>query len=239
MNRIKTIVIDDEQNAISSLLYELQECPEIELLASFTEVDKAEDFIASTPPDLLFLDIHMPILNGISFLKKYPHRPFEVIFTTAHIEHAFEAYKNEIIAYLLKPVSVSDIKETLSKYHKKINEKRILVDYEKNKKNKIIALNLGNKERLIQLNDILYCEAQGNYTSLFLINGERLFITHKLKYFEEQLGVNFFRIHKSYLVNLEEVLYFDKKQNLIHLKQLKPLPISRLKRREFIELLKK
>lgn len=239
MSKIKTILIDDEPDAISSLLYELNEFPEIEVISSFTDVSLAEQFILKNSPQLIFLDIHMPMLTGIEFLKKYPRKTFEVIFTTAHVKHAYEAYKNEIIDYLLKPVSQTDLRIAINKYFKKVQEKKQLIEFERIKTNKIIAVNLGNKERIVNYNEIIYCAAEGNYTHLFLTTGERLFITHKIKYFDEHLGNRFFRIHKSYLVNLEQIHFFDKKKNLIHLKSLNPLPLSRLKRKEFISLLNK
>lgn len=239
MIKIKTILIDDEQNAISSLLYELNEIAEIEVVACFTDASKAAIFIKNEPLDLAFLDIHMPKLSGIDFLKMYPNRAFEVIFTTAHIEHAFEAYKNEIIDYLLKPISLEEIKNALKKYDKKVKERKIIQEFEELKISKNITLNLGAKERSLQIDEILYCKADGNYTHLFLNSGEHLFVTQKIKFFEGLLGKSFYRIHKSYIINMNQIYFFDKKNNLVHLKGISPLPISRLKRTEFLQLYKK
>lgn len=95
MNTVKTVIIDDEKDAISSLLFEIEELPEIVVVNIFIDLSTAESFLKTQSVDLVLLDIHMPEMNGISFLRKFTHRKFKVVYTTAHVEHAFEAYKNE------------------------------------------------------------------------------------------------------------------------------------------------
>lgn len=233
---IKVVIVDDEIDAITSFQYELNQIEEIRVLKCFTNISLAETYIENEEFDILFLDIEMPFCNGIDFLKKFFFRNFQVVFTTAYSKYAFDAYKNEILDYLLKPIDVDDIRYVLEKFNKKQLEKKIIEEY-RNKKT--INIYANGQDKIIEQDTIIYCEADGNYTSIYLKGNLKYFVSHNLKYFENNLDENFVRIHNSYLVNVNFIKSFNKKSSILALIDNTELPVSRLKKKAFLDKFKK
>lgn len=228
---IKAIIIDDEKVAIKSLVWELSNFKsKIKVVKTFTCAKKAIDFLKSNKIDCLFLDIEMPKMDGFQFLEKLKKRDFAVIITTAYSEYAIKALKNEAIDYLLKPIDTDDLKLTLKKVEKFNN-----IKIKKNKEIEKIAINTDGKIIFINPNEIIFVESDGNYSSIMLESNKKVVITKKLKEVYNLLPCSkFFRVHNSYVVNLNKIDEFLKNENYILLKNKHKIPVSRYRKSEFL-----
>lgn len=217
MSEIKAIIVDDEQHCIDALKTMLQKkCPEVTVLAGVNSVTDAKQVIDELQPDLVFLDVEMPHENGFELLKRYDKVVFDVIFTTAYEQYALKAIKFNALDYLLKPFSVQDLQEALRKYHeRRLNKPDAgiapLEVFLQNMKtmqqtNKKIALPTINGLVFMPVQNIVRCESTGNYTKIFFTDRKQLLVSKPLKEFEELLtDVDFFRIHNSHLINLQQM----------------------------------
>lgn len=217
MSEIKAIIVDDEQHCIDALKAMLQKkCPEVTVLAGVNSVSDARQIIDELQPDLVFLDVEMPHQNGFELLKQYDKVVFDVIFTTAYEQYALKAIKFNALDYLLKPFSVQDLQEALRKYHeRRLNKPDAGITpieaFLQNMKtmqqtNKKIALPTINGLVFMPVQNIVRCESTGNYTKIFFTDRKQLLVSKPLKEFEELLtDVDFFRIHNSHLINLQQM----------------------------------
>ncbi|SIO54189.1 LytR/AlgR family response regulator transcription factor [Chitinophaga niabensis] len=217
MSEIKAIIVDDEQHCIDALQTMLQKkCPEVTVLAGVNSVQDAKQIIDDLRPDLVFLDVEMPHQNGFELLKLYDKVHFDVIFTTAYEQYALKAIKFNALDYLLKPFSVQELQEALRKFHerrlnKQDNSTAPLEVFLQNMKtlqqtNKKIALPTINGLVFMPVQNIVRCESTGNYTKIFFTDKKQLLVSKPLKEFEELLtDVDFFRIHNSHLINLQQM----------------------------------
>lgn len=217
MSEIKAIIVDDEQHCIDALKAMLQKkCPEVTVLAGVNSVSDARQIIDELQPDLVFLDVEMPHQNGFELLKQYDKVVFDVIFTTAYEQYALKAIKFNALDYLLKPFSVQDLQEALRKYHeRRLNKTDAGITpieaFLQNMKtmqqtNKKIALPTINGLVFMPVQNIVRCESTGNYTKIFFTDRKQLLVSKPLKEFEELLtDVDFFRIHNSHLINLQQM----------------------------------
>jgi len=216
MDHLKTILVDDEPRGISSMQKLLQiNCPGVNVVASFTDADEAIQMIKMIRPDLLLLDIAMPVKNGFELLKELRGLTFEVIFVTAHNQFMIEAFHFSAIDYLLKPVEDNLLVDAINRARKRIEEK----SGNKNIETFLHNLKQGHspqKMRLcipslkgfqvIELDDILYAESSGNYTNLYFLNKAMVCTSKPMHEYETLLeDAGFVRIHKSILVNLLHV----------------------------------
>ena len=217
---INCLLIDDEPLALSLLESYVARVPFLKLVGKFDEPLKALAFVQSENVDLLFIDVKMPDISGIDFVKSLPNKP-QVIFTTAHSEFALEGFELNATDYLLKPVSFEKfltacnrVKEHLEAKNSKGQKDR---DY--------FFINVTHKLHKIFYNDILYLEGFKDYTKIFLNNSPSpLLVLHNLKYFEEQLQKNgFVRIHRSYIVPIRMLNTISRKSVTIGAKSL---PVS-------------
>jgi len=217
MSEIKAIIVDDEQHCIDALQTMLQKkCPEVTVLAGVNSVQDAKQIIDDLRPDLVFLDVEMPHQNGFELLKLYDKVHFDVIFTTAYEQYALKAIKFNALDYLLKPFSVQELQEALRKFHerrlnKQENSTAPLEVFLQNMKtlqqtNKKIALPTINGLVFMPVQNIVRCESTGNYTKIFFTDKKQLLVSKPLKEFEELLtDVDFFRVHNSHLINLQQM----------------------------------
>jgi len=243
---IKTIIVDDEYNAREFLekLLNRYFINKFIVLDKCESVDQAVLAIEKHNPDLIFLDIQMPNKNGFELFKEIKNIDFEVIFTTAHSEFAIDAIKCSALDYLLKPINYIDLVATIKNYDAKQNKVAHLTKLQVllenletgNSEFNKIAIPTENGFELIKPNSILYCEADGNYCKLHLLNGKSLIVSKTLKHIEELLPkAIFFRIHKTYLVNLNYAVRFNKTNELlVELNNGQKLPVSVRKKEEFI-----
>lgn len=243
---LEAVIVDDEIKALQSLSWELTNfSEEINVTASFTNPFEALDYLEKNTPDCLFLDIEMPTMDGFQFIQKLTNKNFPVVITTAYNQYAIKALKNEAIDYLLKPIDSDDLEETITKI-KKFNTKnftaekleQILINFNSRSTNKRITLNTDGKLLFLESDEILYAESDGNYSTIFLVDGQKIVLTKKLKEVNTLLPEDdFFRIHNSYIINLNKIKEFLKTDGYVILKSNHKIPVSRQKKSDFLDLL--
>lgn len=241
---LHAILVDDESKALESLLWELSKFKnDITVLDTFTNPNEAIEFIKHNQVDCVFLDIEMPTMDGFQFLSHLGDEDLAVVFTTAYNEYALKALKNEALDYLLKPIDSDDLKQAIKKVKKSVSSQnltterieQILSSYN-NSSNKKIKLNTDGKLIFLDKEDILFVESEGNYSTLHLSNSKQIVLTKKLKELTQVLpDSHFFRIHNSYIVNLEKIKELIKSDNYIILESNHKIPISRQRKSEFLE----
>lgn len=243
MKTLKAILVDDEENARMMLRNFLIEfCPNIEISGEAEDVKSAVKLINKNEIDLVFLDIEMPNENGFALFDYFNKPTFETIFCTAYSEYAVRAFEVSATDYLLKPIGLQKLKEAIEKVENKLANKlydrnniNILKENLIEKEIKKIGVLIGDGIVFMDLNDILYFEAEGSYTTIHHKNGTDLTVK-KIKHFEDLLASDkrFFRIHRSYLINVTLIKKYTKKDGLsVSYDDRKLLPISREKKEEF------
>jgi two-component system LytT family response regulator len=217
---IEAIIIDDELHCLQSLSIQLNEfCPMVHLVSQCRSADEGLKAIKQAKPDLVFLDIEMPVMNGFELLEQLPTIPFALIFTTSYEQYAIKAIRFSALDYLLKPIQPKELVGAVMK----VQEERHLPLAEQfqmllKKVNGIktgftkVAVPTAEGFELVPADQIIYCEANDNYTLLFLKNDRKIIACRTLKEMEEQLqDFGFFvRVHYSFLVNLNEVTKYIK-----------------------------
>lgn len=243
---LKAVIIDDEPKAIQGLSWELSNYKdEIEVIATFTEPEKALTYLSSTDIDCLFLDIEMPTMDGFQFLEKLGPKDFAVVITTAYNEYAIQALKKEAIDYLLKPIDSDDIRDTIQKIKKFTNKvisvakfEEILLNFNDKLHNKKITINTDGKLVFLESDDICYVESDGNYSTLYLCKNKKIVLTKKLKEVANILPQDvFFRIHNSYIINLNKIKEFLKTDGYVILENNIKVPVSRQRKSDFLDKL--
>jgi two-component system LytT family response regulator len=235
MTLIKTILVDDEILNLKNLEIILNEnFPEIEILGLFQTVEDAKSFIENNPIDLLFLDISMPIENGFDLLEHFPVRDFQVIFVTAHEDYAIQAIRVGAIDYILKPILISELRIAVAK----VLEICGLIN-KPDPANKLTITYEGGKS-ILAFDEILYLKGFDNITTIYLTKNRKLTVAKTLKHFEDILEKGFFRIHKSFIVNLKVVSkILSKEAYFLELNEGTQLPVSRRNYKTLNDVLKK
>lgn len=243
---IKVLIVDDETRTreliakmIDSFGYDIETIPEGE------NVQSAIKAIEEHNPDIVFLDIQMPDGTGFDVIRSIEDKHFEVIFITAHEEFAIKAIKFSALDYLLKPVDTSELKAALDKAIASIDDKKDFTQFDALQKN----INPGEKRRLVlktqesvhvvELDDIIRCEADRNYTSFFLKDNKKILVSKTLKEYETLLAHhNFLRVQQSHLININYVDRYDKKNGgAVVMKDGSEVPLSPAKRDLFFKRL--
>jgi len=213
---ISVIVVDDEQKARETIINILGLSNlDFKISGEADSVNSAYDLINKKHPDLVLLDINLPDGTGFDLIKMFSHINFKVIFITAHEEYAIKAFKFSALDYILKPITAGDLiqavekaDETISKEENEIKINAVLSNLEKIKK---IVLKTAESIHIVQVKNIIRCEADVNYTTFYLDNGESLLVSKTLKEYSELLETSgFFRTHQSHLVNFDHILRYDK-----------------------------
>jgi two-component system, LytTR family, response regulator len=226
---MKALIIDDEEPARQLIKSYLSGNKEIEIAGEFADGFSAVKAIDEIKPDLIFLDIQMPKLNGFEVLELISHKP-AVIFSTAFDEYAIKAFEINAIDYLLKPYSKDRFEKALSKaissiQNNEVQEVKLKTILKSNEEKpeilNRIAVKTGTKVHLISTEDIVYIESEGDYVKIN--TKETFYLKEKpLKYFEIHLSADqFVRIHRSYLVNVSDIArieYYDKETHIVFLK---------------------
>jgi two-component system LytT family response regulator len=221
---ITAVIIDDEEISLQALGEKIKKhCPDIRILKLFSKPDNALKEMPDLKPDVVFLDIEMPKINGFTFLKKLSPVNFEVIFTTAYSEYAIEALRISALDFLLKPIDVKQLayaydrlKERLKNkiHHLEFIDQQIQLFLQYNHPSTQIgkiALPALNGLEFVNVNDIIRIHGENVYSVYFLVNGNKIVATITLKETESMLSRHgFFRVHKSYIVNLNYVSRYIK-----------------------------
>lgn len=243
---IKAVIVDDEPKAIQSLSWELNNFNgDIEIIKTFSNPEEAIDYLNNNQPDCLFLDIQMPTMDGFQFLDRLDNRDFAVIITTAYNEYAMQALKHEAIDYLVKPIDSDDLKLTLSKIKKfkdRLSNSSKIIEALENFNSKFgkkkITLNTDGKLIFIDVEDIVLVESDGNYSTLILENAPKIVVTKKLKEVNAILPDHyFFRIHNSYIINLNKIKAFIKNEGYVIMSNNHKIPVARQRKSDFLEKL--
>ena len=247
-NMLKAIIVDDEQNSRETLKLMLERyCPQVDVVAMSDSYESALEDIRYHKPDIVFLDIQMPDGNGFKLLEQFKEIDFFVIFTTAYEEYAVKAFKFNAIDYLLKPIISEDLIKAVEKVKKTMgtgtidvyNIKHILNEIKNQKKSKKIVLSTQEGMHIVDTENIVRCESDDYYTKFFFLDGTTMLISKTLKEHEELLSdSDFFRPHKSHLVNLKYVKSYIKTDGgSIIMNDGKEIPVSRRKREKILEIL--
>jgi len=241
---MKAIIIDDEQHCITTLRWNLKEyCPNVKVVATAQNGSEGIFLINHHRPDLVFLDVEMPQMNGIDMLEQVKDISFDVIFTTAYDHYAVKAIKLNALDYLLKPIDKDElIKATERVQNKKTltSKKQIesLTEMQKQKVTDRIALSTNAGLQFINLNELIRIEGDGNYCNFILKDKKRILISKKLGEAEDILKENelFFRAHKSYIINLKFVeKYIRGEGGEIIMEDGTSIALSRNRKDEFLE----
>lgn len=220
--------------------------PEITVAAAVVNPVEAIEKIVALQPDLIFLDIQMPVINGFEMLKQLPQINFSIIFTTAHDQYAIEAIRFSALDYLLKPIDAEELKAAVERfrlqqsktsntslYQNLLNNIRV-----ENRQDFKLALPTSEGTFFFSPDDIIRLEGDNNYTRFFFSNGKPMLLSKTLKEYDEILSNHgFLRIHKSHLINKKHVVSYTA-DGMIQMKDLSKVEISRRRKEEVTAALK-
>lgn len=244
------LLVDDEPhaNALLGTLLKKHFSSLIRVVATAQSIQEARTFILSNKIDLVFLDIHMPEENGFSLFNYFPEPTFDVIFTTAYDNFAIQAFKYSAFDYLLKPLDLEALEKTIQRYLSKKTILRLqkeqislLSSYinRSEEENKRMFFNTTSGIEMPFIKDILYIKADGNYCEMLLKSesGSRnIVVTQSLKEIQKRLPPTlFFKTHKSFIVALNAVIRYDKKEKIAHLTNGSKVEVSYRKEKLFLE----
>ena len=239
---IKAILIDDEASCTETLAIELQAyCPNVEVIGKYNSAKDGLLAIQRDKPELVFLDIEMPWMNGFELLTSVGEITFDVIFVTAYDEFAIKAFKFSAVDYLLKPIQKEELINAVNSAIKNSEDKALknLLNQVADKNQTFNKLALPTMEGLVfvPLEDILYCQSDSNYTTVVHKDGATTVVSKSLKSISEILeDHSFFRIHQSYLINLQYVSKYLKGQGgEVVMSNSKHLPVSRSKKEDLLK----
>jgi len=241
---LKCLIVDDERKSRESLKILVDDfCENIRVVALCQNVAEALLAIDEHKPHVVFLDIQMQGETGFDLLEKLKKIEFEIIFTTAYSEYAIKAFKFSAIDYLLKPIDIEELKKSVSKVEKKVVDSfptrlENLVQNLKAGPNHRLKLALPSSDGLVfvKVEDIIYCEASSNYTNIFMADGKKYLVSRTLKEYEDLLSdQDFFRIHNSYLINLNSIKkYVRGEGGYVVMTNDKSLDVSKRKKEGFL-----
>lgn len=244
---INAVIVDDEAHACQALALLLKKhCPDVRVAASCQDPRKAVATVETIKPDLVFLDIEMPHMNGFSFLEKCNPASFDVIFTTSYDQYAVKAFKFSALDYLLKPVDANELRAAVQKYRERSQPvSRQQLDillaklHQPAASSSRIALPTMEGLQIIPVESIIFCSSNSNYTILTLKDKQKLTVSRTLKEIEEMLEEHrFLRIHHSYLVNLDEIKkYFRGEGGTVLMSDGSVVDVSRAKKETLLKKL--
>lgn len=242
---MKAIIVDDEIDAIQTLEFLLQNyCPDIEIVGKATEIFEAKEVIIDEEPDLVFLDVIMPRGTGFELLGFFPQRDFDVIFVTAHNEFAINAFRFSAVDYLLKPVDQDELITAVRKVKDRRGKRQdinmeVLMDNVLSNKPKKIAVSNLEGINYINIDEIICVQAEGSYSIIHQTDGRKIILSKNLKEYETLFhSYDFYRVHNSYIVNLQYVERFNNKEGaIIEMRNGLEVPISRRKKDQFLKIM--
>ncbi|NLU37433.1 MAG: response regulator transcription factor [Bacteroidales bacterium] len=244
---IKSIIIDDEVNGRENLRGALERyCHEIVVVGDANSVLTGIEAINQHHPDLIFLDIEMPDGNGFKLLEFFERPEFGIIFVTAYDHYAIQAIRFSAIDYLLKPINIIELKKAVGRFcsSRKEQSEMIMQQFKQNflvdSPSKKIALPTAEKIEFREVQSIIRCEGEGNYTHFIFNDGTKLLISRSLIEFEEILeGFGFIRTHKTHLVNQRHIKSFNKTDGCsLTMSNGQNVPVSRRRKEEILGKLK-
>jgi two-component system LytT family response regulator len=246
-SHLRTILIDDELNSLQNLQNKLEKyCPAVKILAAIQKPEEAIQIIRQQKPDVLFLDIEMPKMNGFRLVEELGDFEGEIIFITAYNNFAIDAMRISAFDYLVKPVSIADLQNAIARLQQqkskhtreRLNVLRQSIEENKSQENKI-AVPTNEGLEFIVIKNIIRIESSTNYSRLYLINGQPVLVTKLLKDFEEILmPYRFFRVHNSHLINLNYISkYIRGEGGQVVMENGDVVDVSRRRKEEFLGVL--
>ncbi|MBO0593638.1 response regulator transcription factor [Cellulophaga sp. E16_2] len=244
MSKITAIVIDDEIANIKGLQQKISKLfPDIEVVNTFQKPEDAIVELQKNQPDLVFLDIEMPRINGFDLLTKLTKINFQIIFVTAYNEYAIEAFKQNAVDYVLKPIANDDLITAVNKAKDIINQKAqnesntkllsLLTEHVTNNNKLLIPTVKGIS--FIPYNEVLHIEGYEGYTKIHLLNNTTITSSYNIGKFANILDNPFFKCHKSHIVHLDKVRSFEN-EGYVVLENGNRVPISKTYKKTFIDL---
>jgi two-component system LytT family response regulator len=243
---LRCILIDDEETGIETMkLLIKKHIPDLNVVGEATVARKGIELIENFKPEIVFLDINMPEMNGFELLDKLRWRSFNLIFTTAYQEYGLKALKQDAMDYLLKPVGHRDLRAAIDRVKQRMSEQQ-----EDLKRFEYISLNNLSKYytgrlaihskkgvEYIDPNEILFFESRSHYTMVYLQDEEVIHTTRTLRDFETQFcaNLNFMRVHHSFIINLHKVVRYLKEEDRIVMLNLQKIPVSKSRRASFMQ----
>lgn len=239
--KLRAIIVDDEKHGLETTSILIQKfCTDVEIVAQISSPIDAIEVINREEPDLLFLDISMPQLNGFELLSVLTYREADVIFTTAYDEYALEGFKHGAVHYLVKPIEAEDLVESVNRVRKKrMEQKPTPISLSQLGLKPKIPISSLNGVELVEVEQIIRCESDGNYTTIVLPQ-RKITVSKTLKEIERQLTdfPYFFRLHNSHLVNLNHISkYIRGEGGSVILTNQEEIGVSRSKKTELLEVL--
>jgi two-component system LytT family response regulator len=245
---ITAIIIDDERKGRHALQQKLTDyCPQVNVVAEAENGSEGLKLIEQHDPAIVFLDIEMPMMNGFEMLQHLPDKNFHLIFTTAYDQYAIKAIKYAAFDYLLKPIDIEELQVTIKKAEEQIalnNTAERLDTLSQNlaSKNQLQKIAIPTMEGLLFFNvsDIVYLEAESNYTTLHFINHPKLVASRTMREFEDMLPADiFFRTHNSFIINLNYIKrYLKGDGGQIEMQNGHFVDVARRKKEEFIKMIR-
>jgi two-component system LytT family response regulator len=246
---LRTVIIDDEYHIRDTLVNMLEmNCPDVRVVGQASGVVSGIATIKELQPELVFLDIQMKDGTGFDLLQAMPTIDFKVVFVTAYDHYALQAFRFSAVDYLLKPVNPEQLKEAVTRAGNLIHEdfnKQMKVLEENLKSvtnnNKKIILRTAESIHLLDVGNIICCDSDSSYTTVHTVEGEKIIVSKTLKDYEEMLTeCGFYRVHKSYLINLTHIKRFDRQDGgYIVLTNGLKIPVASRKRDEMLGMLEK
>jgi two-component system LytT family response regulator len=255
--KLRAAVVDDEAFGRENLINLLKQyCPDITVVGTAESSAGARELLANTAVDVLFLDINMPGESGLSLLESFENTHLQVVFVTAYDQYSIRAIKAGAFDYILKPIDIDELQETVAKLVKSHEEResqhRELEKYRQSmhdlsgtlsRKKLPDKLNIPHSKgiKIVNINDIVRLSADNNYTDLYLQNGQKLVVSRTLKDFEDVLDPeSFFRIHKSHIINIEHLKeYLSDYNGFVLMSDGVKIEISRRRSPAFLQFLTK
>jgi two-component system LytT family response regulator len=238
---LKVIIIDDEPDSVKLLQLQLAEhCPQVKVVGSYTSTVKALNGIETLHPDLLFLDIEMPVMNGFEMLEKVLHANFSLVFVTAYNQFALRAFRFNALDFLVKPIDTNELIEAVAKAEKCVaptsSQLSMLQKQLQGAPVTKIAIPGHNGVSFIDLKEIVFVEASNNYSKLVLSDGRNFLISKTLKDVQEVLEEeHFLRVHRQYIINLNHVKQFNRNEGLLTMINGEHIPVARNQKERLIE----
>ena len=246
---INAIIIDDEELSLKALGAKIQaHCPDIKVLKLFNKPEQALKEIEELRPEVVFLDIEMPRMNGFVFLKQCHPVNFQVIFTTAYSEYAIHALRISALDFLLKPIDVKELTEAVDRLKGKLKNENRLNNYieqqiqlfyqhqNQSPQTGKIALPVVNGLEFIDISDIIKIQGENVYSTFYLSNGKKMVTSLTLKETDIMLnGLGFFRVHKSFIINLKCIARYIKGEGgVVVLSDGSEVEVSRRNKADFL-----
>jgi len=247
---IRTFIVDDEPSAIGVLTTLLQKyCGgDVDIVGTAGLPEDGKQLIEELQPDLVFMDVEMPGMTGVDLVKSFKNPSFRVVFVTAYDAYAVEAFRVSAVDYLLKPVGSedviqvvqkikNDVRNELGKLSLQLRHLDNLLNNQSDHSDQKIGIAMSDKIVFVNFSNIIYCEASGPYTHLYLTDGQKLVSSKALGEFEAQLsGSKFFRIHHHFLINLNLVKEFQRHDGgYVIMENNKELEVSQRRRKDFLD----